>query len=270
MTTLGLRDLGFVGGLGTASASYDADTQAWIDAVEAADGASLETYVKEVVDAFVVGCKADSIWDAIKLCGILGGARTRTGAMTHLVGSPPTSFSFVNADYDRRTGLKSDGTAKYLDTNRNNNADPQDSKHLAAWKTEDSDLPATNNSGGLIGTDSTAAGSSWIFDNTNVGTDTMRVNRDASTGSLDYPATGFVGVSRDTSTTMVRRFSGTSTTVTGVTSTTPLNGNLLIFRAAGGQIGINRIIFYSAGEHINLELLDARVETLVTALAAIP
>jgi hypothetical protein len=63
----------------------------------------------------------------IKASVPMAGARTRLGAMTPLVGPAPTSFNFGNNDYNRKTGLVGDGSAKYLDSNRNNNADPQNS-----------------------------------------------------------------------------------------------------------------------------------------------
>ena len=50
MTTLGLRDLGFLGGLG-GGAAYDTDAQTYITAVEAADGQALETAVKDAINA---------------------------------------------------------------------------------------------------------------------------------------------------------------------------------------------------------------------------
>ena len=40
----------------------DADARAYITAVSAADGSSLEPAVQQAVNDFVVGCKADGIW----------------------------------------------------------------------------------------------------------------------------------------------------------------------------------------------------------------
>jgi hypothetical protein len=71
--------------------AYDADAQAYITAVETADGQALETGVRDAINAFVVGCKADGIWNAIKASCILAGARTLTGALVPLVGTAPTT-----------------------------------------------------------------------------------------------------------------------------------------------------------------------------------
>jgi hypothetical protein len=85
--------------------------------------------------SFVKGCKNDGIWTAIKASCILAGARTLAGALVPLVGTAPTNFDglFDSGDYNRKTGLIGDGSTKSLDSNRNNNADPQNSKHVSAY-----------------------------------------------------------------------------------------------------------------------------------------
>ena len=116
--------------------SEDADALAYIAAVEAADGQSLENGVKDAYTAFISGCKADGIWTAIKAACILAGARTLNGALVPLAGTAPTNNNFVSGDYNRETGLKGNGTTKYLNSNRANNADPQNSNHNAVYVTE--------------------------------------------------------------------------------------------------------------------------------------
>jgi hypothetical protein len=58
----------------------DPDAGRYIAAVEAADGQLLEFAVGKAMNNFIVGCKADGTWDAIKASCILSGARTLTGA----------------------------------------------------------------------------------------------------------------------------------------------------------------------------------------------
>ena len=110
--------------------SYD-DTTSYIAAVEAADGQALEDSIKTAYTDFIVGCKADGIWNAIKASCILAGARTLNGALVPLVGTAPTNFNFVSGDYIRKTGLRGNGTTKYLNSNRSNNSDPQNNTHLS-------------------------------------------------------------------------------------------------------------------------------------------
>jgi len=59
----------------------DADATAYLAAVQAADGQLLEPAVRIAINNFVVGCKADGIWTAIKASCILAGARTLAGAL---------------------------------------------------------------------------------------------------------------------------------------------------------------------------------------------
>ena len=91
------------------AAVSDPDAQTYLRAVETADalGLPLEQGVQQAVNQFVIGCKADGIWNAIKASCILAGARTLAGALVPLVGTAPTNVGpFVSGtDYNRKTGL---------------------------------------------------------------------------------------------------------------------------------------------------------------------
>jgi len=135
--TLGLFDAAFVGGL----TSYDADALAYIAAVEAADTAAgqsggLESGVKDAINALFVGCKADGTWSAIKASCILAGARTLSGALVPLVGPVPGNVGpFVSGDYNRKTGLKGNGTKNLL-SNYTLLASNSTNTHLSVFPTE--------------------------------------------------------------------------------------------------------------------------------------
>jgi len=95
-----------------AGPSYDADATTYFAAVEAADGQSLESGVKTAINDFIVGCKADGTWSALKASCILAGARTLSGALVPLAGTAPTNYNFVSGDYNRKTGLVGNGYSK--------------------------------------------------------------------------------------------------------------------------------------------------------------
>jgi hypothetical protein len=244
-----LNDVGFLGAL----SAYDPDAQTYIWSVESADGQSLETGVRDAINAFVVGCKADGIWTAIKASCILAGARTLAGALVPLVGTGPTNAGalFVGGDYDRETGLVGSST-KHLNSNRNNNADPQDSNHNSVYIS----TIGTGFAMGLeavTGTGNNAMGATAIRNRTNTNT--------------SYSiATGLVGHSRSASSSFTYRVSGSNASA-NVTSQTPQNSNVTILRAAT-TYATHRIAFYSIGESLDLALLDARVTTLINAFAA--
>jgi hypothetical protein len=240
----------------------DTDAAAYIQAVETADGQSLEGAVRLAYAEFVVGCKSDGIWDAIKASCIMAGARTLAGALVPLKGAAPTNFNFVSGDYDRKTGLKGDGATKYLDSNRADDTDPQDSKHIGAQITE---RPPSGFSCFLgVGTD---AGQSQIFQRTATDDFGVRINGTSSFLPASAPAvTGFLGGSRSTPTAVDMRSGGVS--LTGSSDSALGGGSIFVFRRSSDAIGWNnaRLSFYSIGEAIDLAALDTRVSALMTAL----
>lgn len=244
-------------------AAYDTDAQTYITAVEAADGQALETGVKDAINTFVVGCKADSIWTPIKACCILSGARTLSGALVPLVGTAPTNNNFVSGDYNRETGLVGNASTKYLNSNRNCNADGQNDSHLSVY---------VSSLGATVGTAFISAGAG----NSSIGaTGLYRSGNSRSrnaTGDLGGATpTGFSGISRSSSTGYTRRASGTDTSITRA-SQTPFISNFFIF---GDNNSTNlviasdgRLAFYSIGTAITLASLDSRVSTLISDIAA--
>ncbi len=236
----------------------DPDAQTYIAAVEAADTEAIEGDVALAINDFVVGCKLDGIWDAIKSSCILAGARTLSGALVPLKGTAPTNNNFVSGDYDRETGLVGNGSNKWLDSNRNNNADPQNSKHIAIYADS-----VSNNSVLISCSALNQAGDSYLYRTST--TSSFRNNSSSSQGLTGTFTSGFYGTSRSISTSAVARKGSTSTTYS-LSSATPFNSNLFVF---GRVVPTNaRLSFYSIGESLNLALLDARVSTLMTDIGA--
>ena len=246
----------------------DPDAARYITAVEAADGELLEGGVAFAISNFIVGCKLDGIWDAIKACCILAGARTLSGALVPLVGTAPTNFNFVAGDYNRETGLVGDGSTKYLDSNRNNNADPQNSNHLCVFVT------AVNAGGGsrqVIGKGGTTGlpGSTHI-----VMADTLIGQRSRSNMYFILSglgnSTGLLGISRALSSSFNYRHGGVAGVITNA-SQAPSEGSVQVYASDGVASCSDRLAFYSIGESLDLAALDTRVSALITAIgAAIP
>jgi hypothetical protein len=244
--------------------ALDPDAQAYITAVETADGQALEAGVVTAINDFVVGCKADGIWAAIKSSAILAGARTLSGALQPLVGTAPTSFNFVSGDYNRKTGLKGDGSTKYLDSNRANDADPQNSNHNAVYVTGLDTVTGRGSAlmaGGFTGTGSNNLGYSSTEPNS------FFRNRSASSdgpkGGQDE--TGLFATNRSNSSTYQYRFGGVTGTITQ-TSETPDPSDVLVFSRSDGFATNARLSFYSIGESLDLAQLDTRVSALMTAI----
>jgi len=257
----------------TPQQKIDADALAYLDLVEKADGQVLEADVRTAVINFVTGCKADNIWDAIKASCILAGARTLAGALVPLVGTAPTNFNFVSGNYNRKTGLVGDGSTKYLNSNRNNNADPQNNKHVSIYI---SAAPASGNNTHLSGGRSGNGDTILRFNKT----DNLFLFHNNSPNSFsisDTGLTGFVGSSRSDSANYSYRHPAGSGTVPDA-SEAPRDVRTLIFArsttafsTAVEALSLGRFAFYSIGESLDLALLDARVTQLITDYAnAIP
>ena len=260
----------------------DADAITYIAAVETADAQTLEDGVTFAYEDFVLGCKSDGIWSAIKASCILAGARTLSGALVPLTGTAPTNFNFVSGDYDRETGLKGNGTTKYLNSNRAGNDDPVDSKHLFVNFSEKW-TRLTNSTGG--NTNFTAlgqynlSGASNIIGNT-YGSITLRANGATKifpSYTTSYPLGGVGASVSGTTLDWLFNNDGSAanpTTTSGSGGVTPsiLAGNIAVFGALQGSKLIYqsnpRLSFYSIGEDIDLSLLNTRVSTLMTDIAA--
>jgi hypothetical protein len=259
-------------GAGRFVAGYDADAQAYITAVEAADTAAgqtggLETATKDAINAFVVGCKSDGTWNAIKASCILAGARTLSGCLVPLAGVAPTNNNFVEQDYNRKTGLVGNATTKWLDSNRSNNADPLNNVHIGIYRTS-----GTSSNQAILGANNsnTSAHHVEIF-NSNVAI------RSRSSSNITFSTTitsaGFMGVSRaSASQVTIRAFNSQSLTSSNSNSSNAIR--YFVFAKTddnaqtANRLSNSRIAFYSIGESLDLALLDARVTTLINAIAA--
>jgi hypothetical protein len=241
-----------------------------------AAGSSISVDNKAAVDAFVRGCKSDTFsidisgnivagtdyrnWDMIKAACFLAGPDNLTGALVPLVGAAPTNVGglFVSGDYNRTTGLIGNGTTKYLNSNRNNNADPRNSNHNSLYVTASGTVGFTGLGGGLTSTGSNTLGTGGGVRSRSSSLDT----------SITSP-TGFFAISRSNASGFTVRAGGTNYPKTR-SSETPANDNIAIF--ASIQIGSalsfsnGRYAFYSIGESLDLALLDARLATYMSAL----
>ena len=250
----------------------DADTIAYMQAVETADGQALELDVIKAYDAFILGCKHDGIWDAIKASCILAGARTLDGALVPLKGGAPSKFGTVsNWNYNRKTGLQGDGSTNYLDSNQTATVSSHTNYHQAAYVGVKPTVSTPFVSSDNISNQRYLLYSNVTANETRAISGTLGTAYFGGAGSLEA---GFKGVTRSNSSSFSARSNGTTSAVssgagvaTSLTSfvfSTNLNG------VASG-FGDARLSFYSIGSNLDLALLDARVTDLITAIgAAIP
>lgn len=257
-----------------ATRGLDADARTYIAAVEAADGETLEQGVKTAINDFIVGCKSDGIWDAIKASCILAGARTLAGALVPLKGAAPTNNGpFVSGDYNRETGLVGNGTSKYLDTNYSFTQSLQDNRHVAVWVT----TPQTSGSHAYLGSSSDALTdrprTQLVAANGSEGFLISRcADESSNTSATANNVAGLQGLSRAASASYTRRANATNQTVS-VASLSGDDAEMWIYarNTTGGSAQLYstaRLAFYSIGEAIDLADLDTRLSALVTAIGA--
>ena len=240
---------------------------AYIAAVEAADGQTLEDGVKFAYNSFIKGCKADGIWDAIKASCILAGARTQSGAMVPLVSTMPTPTMFGTVagwNYNRKTGLQGNGTNNYLNSNRDSISDPQNDFHQAVYSSA-----TISGIYALIGTSGAGHGSHIFFNNLSC---QFRNRHDGTASLVNTTVAGFVGSSRSSSATYDYRANGASSPAFIASMPVPGSRNHFVFARNNGTsaelFATQSIAFYSIGESLDLALLDTRVTTLMSDLAA--
>jgi hypothetical protein len=246
------------------SAFADPDVQAYLSAVEQADGQALEYPVAYAVDEFVRGCKADGIWNAIKASCILAGARTLNGALVPLVGTAPTNLNFVSGDYNRKTGLVGDAATKYLRTSYSMTAANLDNAHLYTYASQINFASLTNQHliGRALPTElwfNGAAGATFFVYRANDGTGGFNMGTNAA-GSYAW--------SRNSSALKTRLAAGNLSTSADA-STGVAVGQVTVFaRDGGSSAGGHRIAVFTCGESLDLALLNARVTDLINAFAA--
>jgi lysophospholipase L1-like esterase len=261
--------------LGKFSGGLDPAASAYISLVQAADGIPLESSIKKAINNFVKGCKSDSSpnagvsnWDAIKSCCLLSGPRSLNGALVPLKGTAPTNVGFIGAgtDYARATGAVGNGTTKYLNSNRPNNADPQNNNHNSVYITN----AVTGVISAYIGAGATGSGANTISQNAINAT--LR-SRFATSLILGQPhQSGFVGHSRNVGTSYSYRFRSSSGTQNDA-SQTPNDNRVFVFARSNGATAeiptASSIGFYSIGEAVDLVKLESRVNSYFSEINAV-
>jgi hypothetical protein len=257
--------------------SYDADALAWFSAVEATGanfGASPESITsnKAAFNTAFLSLKSDGIWNSIRQACFLVGPSTVAGALVNIkLSGNPTNNNFASGDYNRLTGLKGNGSNKYLNTNISDSSiDPTD-LHIYTQLTDEGTSLGE-------GVPQFVIGSNYGFSNGNImayyfqdaGSRYQRINCNTQTDSFRtgtfVPDTqGKIGFSVSGSTATL--WSGNQAwedDFAGSAGEDPSGNNYFLFRnPASSTTNFNgRSAFYSIGSSIPIANLDQIVETL--------
>lgn len=113
-----LRNIGRLRAGGGGAASVDADAAAWATAVTA-NGGTYSAGTLTAVDTFVKAAKASNYWSKLNRINLFCGDQLAAALVPLKVGggsATDTNVNFVGGDYTESTGLKGNGSTKYLDT----------------------------------------------------------------------------------------------------------------------------------------------------------
>jgi hypothetical protein len=248
----------------------DPDASAYIAAIETADGQSLEAAVRSAYNAFFVGCKADaspnagvSNYQAMNGC-ILMGARTLAGAVVPFRGPGATGINFVSGDYSRVAGLVGNGTNKRILSNFVWGTGNINNNHMVL------DISSPSTVGVALG-GSIGGGSTLTIEMYRQGTLTARNMASVAPNSSGYAdtATGFIGMSRSTSSSFIFRVNAAQTTLSQATAALSVPATPSVFSRSDASTFVNyRLRFYSFGAAVDLSALNARIATLRAEIAA--
>ena len=168
-----------------------------------------------------------------------------------------TNVNFVAGDFNAKTGLVGDGSSKYIDSNRNNNADGQDDQAIGCWINT---AHAGSVSGGprYMGAGTTSSGATQ-FGRTTTGQFSRNNSSTSSVYSGTAAAVGYAGLNRNNSSDYQHRANGANQTNT-VSSQTPFNANIAVFCDLAGTgpaaFSDGRLSLYHIGPALNLATLD--------------
>ena len=269
--------------LGRPGLFYGPAVRDYLDRVRAADGDGLSrgvtnginTYISGLITAQLLGTSGGVISQAastIKTHGILAAANTLSGCLVPVVGAAPTNVNFVVGDYNRRLGLGDPSNAtKYLDTNRGNTAEPQDSQSISYYI-------ASGTIGTMAVTPTGTTGQTAVFVSPTSTAATSPFRSRSSGSALGTRSmigvTGFVGLTRGAAATFTSRNSGVNEVIT-FTSQTPGAGNIFVFARNNVNAGTTdayanmRCPFYHIGENLNLATLQSLQDQLFATLQAV-
>lgn len=270
----------------SSGAPFDADAADYItrvNAVDAANGASggLEAGLQDIIHILFRDLKLDaspfagvSNFAALKASCLLAGPRTRQGCAVPLLASMPTP-TFVGTtagwNFNRKTGLRGNGTDNYLNSNRSGGADPTNNSSQGVYATE----AQTGNNSSYIGSEGAALRKTIYLTNVSGGIGFSSSSSSILSSGAVLSTVGLIGQSRQQATTL-EWIAGANSGSAAFSTGTDTFGNFYVF-ARNGNPSTNaaslltnaRLSYYWIGEAIDRGLLNTRITAYMTALNAL-
>jgi hypothetical protein len=263
------RNLGMTGiGFARSRARFSPAARDYFDRLDAA-GLRVNTYDKanaRLIDRLVAN--GSNFWPNSGAFNAMAGYLFPTaGTLIPLKDghNAGTLNAFVTGDWNAVTGLKGDGSTKYVNSNRNNNADGQNDQAIGVYV---SALGTKTTDASLIGAGGAATGANVINRNIATGILIARSRSAAGdSGTLGADWLGLNSLSRSAEANYIRFRLGSPTTIVRK-SEIPYNGNLGVFaRESGGSFGLmsdDRLPFYHIGPNLNGAGELAELDSILT------
>ena len=176
----------------------------------------------------------------------------------------PTNNNFVAGDLNQLTGLKGDGSTKYIATGVSAATDLlQNDASISVYPTSDRDVGATS-----LYIASNASNFSVV--NNATGFRSRHFNSTLSTNGTSTSVGGLIGISRDNASDYDWYDVG-ATGTNAEASVSQVNLTIGVFAGGDGSlINSSRLATYHIGPALDLATLEGLQDTLITEIAAIP
>lgn len=251
--------------LGVKSPVYDTDAVTYFAAMTAQPNSTR----KGLINDLIVGLKADGIWSTLDLL-YLTGSHDAQSAKLNVKNPSVYVLSTVNSPtFTTDRGYAGDGVSSYLDTGfADNTASANWTQNSAAWGVYLNQQSGVAAAVGVSGTTT-----SRIIPRNGSNNMTIRIHGATEpTPPTVVDGLGMSAGSRTSSTTISWYKNGTFTaTNTSSTSTTPVSGNIQLFRSSAGVFGAGRAASFFLGSGLTdtqQANLSSRITTYLTAIGA--
>jgi hypothetical protein len=268
----------FVGSSGPAP--YDPEALLWFAAVEATGAnfgsspASITTNKTAFSTAFA-GFKSAGIWDTIRQACFLIGPSTYQGALVNIkLTGNPTNNNFASGDYNKLTGLKGNGSTKYLDTNVSDRDFNPSYGHIYSLVTDFGSAAPLNNQQFVLGSNYSGDGDQIMSYVINQGSGRIVLfnpscNQVFSQGAIVTNG-GVLGYSRNGSDVTYRNDGLTWVTEPASSADYSAGFNYCLFLDPSTSVCnfSGRVAFYSVGTSTDIQTMNSIVQTLKSSLVA--
>ena len=199
-------------------------------------------------------------WDDMESAASFVGVGIEGVAVPLKDGMPTiTNNNFVDADLDQLTGLKGDGSTKYLNTNVSTSALSLDDHSLSVFLSDTRDSATGRYISG-------AAGNLSVLGNTTSGFRARSATSTLDTLGSSTATNAIIGISRNNSANYDWRYGTSGTQVTPSVSLSV--ADIMVFSDGANETAA-RLATYHVGAALDLAVLEGLQATLIAEIAAI-